>query len=152
MPYSRNDIEIGGGPNFHHGWAEPGRYVWNLDPYYGEGPWRKPAQELPWPAVDDSITRVRASHVLEHIPAGEPRINVFNEAHRVLIPGGIFAIDVPRFPHDAAVSDPTHVSFFVPDSFIYFTAPSVSGPSWEVWYLAEITANSATIHCELRKP
>lgn len=127
-------------------------YTFNLDPYYGVGPWKRRAEAGTWPLDAGTIDLIVASHVLEHIPAGTPRVAVFNEAYRVLKSGGIFSIHVPRFPHDAAVSDPTHVSYFVPDSFVYFTHPSVSGPSWEVWELALMRPADAVIHCELRKP
>lgn len=125
----------------------------NLDPFYGFGGWKFPAERGQWPAPDESYVRVRASHVLEHIPAGEPRLTVFREAYRVLVPGGIFDIDVPAFPHPAAAGDPTHVSFFTEETFVYFTQPSTSGPSWPVWEIARMSKpNPAVIHCELRKP
>jgi len=110
-------IEIGGGLKP----ALVGDDVVQLDPVHGKGPWRRPAQVRPWPTSDESAELVYASHVLEHIPAGKPRIDVFNEAHRVLTAGGVFHIIVPRFPHWTAVADPTHVSFFVRESFDYFT-------------------------------
>lgn len=149
-------IEVGGGPLIPvDSWLPTGRFddqTFNLDPYYGSGAWRIHAGRDLWPAFDMSIHRVRAIHSLEHMPAGPPRIHVFNEAHRVLMPGGIFEIEVPRFPHDAAVSDPTHVSFFVPDSFVYFTNPSVSGPEWKVWEMLDLKLTDATIYAEMRKP
>lgn len=144
-------LEIGGGPEFRDGFRDDW-YFANLDPYYGHGPLRHPAERVPWHLEEFSVDHVRASHVLEHIPAGQPRVDVFNEVHRVLKIGGVFEIDVPRFPHPASVSDPTHVSFFVPDSFVYFTNPSVSGPTWMVWELLDLRTLEATIHCELRKP
>lgn len=152
----RVEIEIGGGPDFERdAWIPDARdlQVFNIDPYYSDDPWRFRAErETGWPMMESIVDEVRASHVLEHIPAGEPRIRVFDEAWRVLKPGGLFVVDVPRFPNDAAVSDPTHVSYFVPDSFVYFTNPSVSGPSWKVWEIFLMHMTDATIHCELRKP
>ena len=140
-------IEIGGG--LHHDrsaeWA-------NLDPFFGEDPWRRYAEHEGWPAADDSIEVVYASHVLEHIPAGKPRINVFNEAYRVLIPGGLFSIRVPRFPLPESVSDPTHVSFFVEDSFVYFTNPPESGLFFHTWEMFAILSQGIEIICQLRKP
>jgi predicted SAM-dependent methyltransferase len=47
---------------------------------------------LPFPA--DSLTEIRASHVLEHLPHRlAPRL--LNECYRVLIPGGKITIKVP---------------------------------------------------------
>lgn len=107
-------IEIGGGTLVQPGWV-------NLDSRNGDGEWKRLAQETPWPAADNSIDAIRASHVMEHIPAGEPRIAVMNEAHRVLKPGGVFEIIVPLMVGTwHAIADPTHVSFWVKESFHYF--------------------------------
>jgi predicted SAM-dependent methyltransferase len=76
------NIEIGGGTIAQFGWI-------NVDSRNGVGSWRREAQETPWPAEDNTVDHILASHVLEHVPAGEPRITIFNEAWRVLKPGGI---------------------------------------------------------------
>jgi SAM-dependent methyltransferase len=93
----------------------------NLDPGHGEGPWRRFAQEVPWPIEDGTVEEIHASHMMEHVPAGADRIAVMNEAWRVLRPGGTFEIRVPMFPGWQAIADPTHVSYWVPQSFYYFT-------------------------------
>lgn len=108
------NLEIGGGHLVQSGWL-------NLDPVNGEGEWKRMAQDTPWPAADNSIGAIRASHVMEHIPAGRERIAVMNEAHRVLKPGGVLEIIVPLLVGTwHAVADPTHVSFWVKESFHYF--------------------------------
>lgn len=107
-------IEIGGGSLVQPGWV-------NLDSRNGEGGWRRLAQDTPWPTADGSVDAIRASHVMEHIPAGDDRIAVMNEAHRVLRPGGVFEIIVPLMVGTwHAIADPTHVSFWVKESFHYF--------------------------------
>lgn len=108
-------IEIGGGRLTQPGWI-------NLDPVHGEGEWQRPAQVVPWPTGDHTVDAIRASHVMEHIPAGEPRLAVMNEAHRVLRPGGVFEIRVPNCLSGTwhAYADPTHVSFWCEASFHYF--------------------------------
>jgi hypothetical protein len=116
------NIEIGGGHLVTPGWT-------NLDPVNGDGPWRRRAQDVQGPAADNSVGAIRASHVMEHIPAGADRIAVMNEAHRVLAPGGTFEIVVPLvLAHGQwvgtwhAFADPTHVSFWcLPESWLYFT-------------------------------
>ena len=107
-------IEIGGGKLAQRGWI-------NLDPTHGTGAWRRLAQDTPWPTGDHTIDGLRASHVMEHIPAGDPRIAVMNEAHRVLKPGGVFEIRVPNALSGTwhAYADPTHVSFWCIESFHY---------------------------------
>lgn len=108
-------LEIGGGTLVQPGWT-------NLDCRNGEGEWRRYAQDTPWPAADGSVEAIRASHILEHVPAGQERIDIFNEAHRVLGPGGTFEVILPLMTGSwHAIADPTHVSFWVPESFHYFT-------------------------------
>jgi hypothetical protein len=58
---------------------------------------------------------------MEHIPAGQSRIDVMNESHRVLAPGAVFEIVVPFMVGTwHAIADPTHVSFWCLESFHYF--------------------------------
>ena len=109
------NIEIGGGTLLTAGYI-------NLDPVHGIGDWKRFAQDTPWPTGDNTVDKLRASHVMEHIPAGmDHRVKVMNEAHRVLKPGGIFEIIVPLLVGTwHAIADPTHVSFWVKESFHYF--------------------------------
>lgn len=119
-------IDIGGGTKVAEGHL-------NLDPVHGEGEWRRMAQDSPWPADNNSVLAVNASHVLEHIPSAEARISVFNEAWRVLEPGGCLTIHVPLVGYTdtfnkpkvvefwGAWADPTHVSYWwFPESLYYF--------------------------------
>lgn len=108
-------LEIGGGTLVPAGWT-------NLDSRNGDGPWRREAQDVPWPTGDNTVDAMRASHVMEHIPAGQLRIDVMNEAHRVLKPGSVFEIRVPNCLSGTwhAWADPTHVSFWCLASFHYF--------------------------------
>lgn len=109
------NLEIGGGTLAPAGWE-------NLDPVHGTGEWKRYAQSTPWPVEDGSVAMIRASHVMEHITAeNRIRILVMNEAHRVLMPGGVFEIRVPNAAVGwHAYADPTHVSFWVVESFHYF--------------------------------
>lgn len=114
------NVEIGGGKIPEPGWQ-------NLDPLHGVGEWQRRIQDG-IPAPDGSVARVRARHVVEHIPAGQQRIDMFNEVHRVLVSGGEFEIWLPlAFVNDqinasfGPWSDPTHVSYWhYPGSFHYF--------------------------------
>lgn len=109
------NIEIGGGNLLTPGYI-------NLDPVHGIGDWKRYAQDTPWPTPSNTVDKLRASHVMEHIPAGmDHRVKVMNEAHRVLKRGGTFEIIVPLLVGTwHAVADPTHVSFWVKESFHYF--------------------------------
>lgn len=107
-------IDIGAGNIDRAGWTK-------LDPVHGRGEWKRKAEETPWPIGDNEVEELRASHVMEHIHAGQDRIKVMNEAHRVLQPGGTFEIIVPLFNGEwQAIADPTHVSYWVEESFFYF--------------------------------
>jgi SAM-dependent methyltransferase len=114
-------VQIGGGTaNADKGWL-------NIDPVHGTGWGLRKAQEVPWMLADNSVDLILAAHVMEHIPAGEDRINVMNEAHRVLKLGGLFCIVVPLIANESAgllyfpaIADPTHVSFWMMSSFSYF--------------------------------
>lgn len=82
---------------------------------------------------DGSVDELYASHVLEHIPRGQPMINLFNEAWRVLKPGGTFVMILPLVgftqPSNGEgrlvagwqpYSDPTHVNYWwFPEGLLY---------------------------------
>jgi len=68
------------------------------------------------PFDDNSIDELQAIDVLEHI---NNLIPFLNECYRVLKDSGKFYIEVPKFPSDAAIADPTHVRYFVNESFKY---------------------------------
>lgn len=129
------NIELGGGTLLQPGWV-------NLDPEHGDGEWKRFAQEIPWPTPDNSIDGIRASHVMEHIPAGIPRISVMNEAHRVLKPGGVLEIIVPFMVGTwHAIADPTHVSFWCKESFHYFDGLFGANANYgiKMWQTLELT-------------
>lgn len=72
----------------------------------------------PWPFEDNSVGVLRAYHVLEHL---DDAIHFFNEAFRVLAPGGFLLIEVPSVKGDGAFGDPTHKLYFNLLSFEYYT-------------------------------
>lgn len=139
-------VEIGGGTNPRAGYR-------NFDPMES-GEWGGRLGYDRVPVFDGAVSAVYASHVMEHIPQGQPRIDAFNEVWRILRPGGIFEVIVPcvgytahpavpgvltfvgnypdwtpdRLPHYAGWqpwADPTHVSFWwFPESFWYFCNPA----------------------------
>lgn len=71
-----------------------------------------------WELEDNSVGVLRAYHILEHLP---DTIHFFNEAYRVLSPGGFLLIEVPHYLGQGGVSDPTHIKFFTERSFGYYT-------------------------------
>ena len=147
-------VEIGGGTKPHP------RAKIVIDPVHPARCDAQLAQDVPWPVGYESADEVYASHVLEHVPKGEPIISVMNEAWRVLKPGGSFTILLPvigvtrrsvsRVLDDwRAWADPTHVSsWWLPESFHYFTGQIEADADYGVrpWLpLKEITEGESEI-------
>jgi glycosyltransferase involved in cell wall biosynthesis len=82
----------------------------------------------PIPFDDDSFDYLTAYDFIEHIPrvvyAPHRRnafIEVMNEVHRVLKPGGLFLSHTPAYPHPVAFRDPTHVNIITDETLpMYF--------------------------------
>jgi len=75
------------------------------------------------PFADNSFDEVRAFHILEHIHT-EKKTFVMYEIWRVLKKGGICDIELPAFPSVQSVQDPTHLSFWCRNSFMYYDVQS----------------------------
>lgn len=71
-----------------------------------------------WPFEDGSVGVVRAMDVFEHL--SDP-IHTMQELYRVLAPGGYAMVQVPSTDGRGAFQDPTHVSFWNENSFLYYT-------------------------------
>ena len=89
-------------------------------------------QGLPFP--DSSVGCIRAYDFLEHIPhcssvdcdhgvgkKGLCTVGLMNELYRVLVPGGLVLSRTPSTDGRGAFQDPTHASFWNPNSFWYYT-------------------------------
>jgi predicted SAM-dependent methyltransferase len=72
------------------------------------------------PFDDSTIDEVRAFDFLEHIPLGQT-MAVINDIWRVLKPGGLFEHLTPSTDGRGAFQDPTHLSFWNINSWLYFT-------------------------------
>lgn len=73
------------------------------------------------PFSDSSMAYVRAYDFLEHIPIGKT-IDVIEEIWRVLEPNGLFESMTPDAERgQGAFQDPTHVSFWVKNSWLYYS-------------------------------
>jgi O-antigen biosynthesis protein len=74
-----------------------------------------------WPFEDGSVGVVRAFDVFEHL---KDPLHTMKELYRVLAPGGYAFIQVPSTDGRGAFQDPTHVSFWNENSFLYYTDQS----------------------------
>ncbi len=90
----------------------------------------------PIPYPDSFFDSVSAYDFLEHVPRqlvlpdgkmSNPFVNLMNEIHRVLVPGGRLLALTPAFPHVSAFTDPTHVNFITADTHQYFVGHQRSG-------------------------
>jgi glycosyltransferase involved in cell wall biosynthesis len=82
---------------------------------------------------DNSVGVLRAADFLEHLDP-ERKVEFWNEAHRVLANGGMFLSLTPSALGTGAYSDPTHRSYYVEQSFYYWTNQNFRK------YVPEITA------------
>jgi hypothetical protein len=71
-----------------------------------------------WPWENSSVGAFRASDFLEHLP---DKMHTMAEIHRCLVPGGWLISSTPSALGQGAFMDPTHCSFWVKNSFYYWT-------------------------------
>jgi SAM-dependent methyltransferase len=81
----------------------------------------------PIPFNSEMFDYVTAFDFIEHIPrliyAPErryPFVEIMNEIHRVLKPGGAFLSFTPAYPKAAAFMDPTHVNVITEETFLHY--------------------------------
>jgi SAM-dependent methyltransferase len=70
------------------------------------------------PLPDNTVGVLNASHILEHL---HDKTKIMAEIHRVLAPGGWAFIQIPSTDGRGAFQDPTHVSYWNENSFLYYT-------------------------------
>ena len=70
------------------------------------------------PLPDNSVGVINASHIIEHL---YDKTKIMSEIHRVLAPGGWAFIEVPSTDGRGAFQDPTHVSYWNENCFLYYT-------------------------------
>jgi len=73
--------------------------------------------QRPWPIESDSITRVRAQDVLEHVA---DFFGVMSEIHRVCVDGAIVDVRMPFMSSLNFATDPTHRRAGTSGTFDYF--------------------------------
>lgn len=70
------------------------------------------------PLKDNSVFVLNASHIIEHL---HDKTKIMSEIHRVLTHGGWAFIEVPSTDGRGAFQDPTHVSYWNENCFLYYT-------------------------------
>ncbi len=77
--------------------------------------------EGPWPFETNSVNKIRASHILEHL-GQETKVflGIMKEMYRVCVDRSKIYIQVPHHDHWTFHADPTHVRKILPESFKLF--------------------------------
>lgn len=106
-------IDLCGGFNKPKGYISIDKFGGDIEADLDEG--------IPLP--DGSCGVVRAFDALEHIKDTQ---HIMKEIHRVLAVGGVLISHTPSTDGRGAWQDPTHISFFNQNSFLYWTRPELA--------------------------
>ena len=93
---------------------------WNVDNREETKPDQCFDLTLGLPYENNSVSEVRAYDILEHIPIGKV-VPLIEEIYRVLEPNGRFVSFTPSTDGRGAFQDPTHVSFWNINTWLYYT-------------------------------
>ncbi len=105
-----NRLDLGCGTN------KPDNFI-GVDIYPGSGVDIVADLNTKFPFEDNSVDEVRAHDVIEHLP---DKMHTMNEIWRICKPGAVVDIRVPSTDGRGAFQDPTHVSFWNINSFLYY--------------------------------
>jgi SAM-dependent methyltransferase len=116
----------------------------------------------PIPHADSSFESVSAFDFLEHVPrvlgtadgraTRFPFVELMNEIHRVLKPGGRFYAITPAYPRPEAFHDPTHVNFITRGTAAYFCGPDPGARMYGYTGSFEMLRNEWALHPEALSP
>ncbi len=116
----------------------------------------------PIPHPDSSFDSVSAFDFLEHVPrvlatpdgrgTRLPFIELMNEVHRVLKPGGRFYAVTPAYPARQAFEDPTHVNIIARGTWEYFCGTSPGAGIYGFRGAFEKLRNEWAMHPEALSP
>jgi|KBSSwiStaDraftv2_1062776.scaffolds.fasta_scaffold27543_2 SAM-dependent methyltransferase len=95
------------------------------------------------PFATDSVDRVFAVHVLEHMVDFLPLVG---ECHRILRPGGILHVMSPWWRHVNAVADPTHLRLLDTQTIKGICHQPAGAPRW---YPLHAACDGATVFADL---
>ena len=102
------------------------------------------------PYSDNSVDEVRAFDFLEHIPIGKT-VEVIEGIWRILKPGGIFESLTPSTDGRGAFQDPTHVSFWNENSWLYYSHPAYrrlygTKANFKIEHCQNVTSDGRIVH------
>ena len=106
-----------------------------------------------WPWEDDSVSELRSSHFIEHLPPvyhsvlGAPKdalFHFFDEAFRVAKDGAVFTVIWPALQSVRAFQDPTHRRFIPAETMAYLSQMNREAMGLTHY---NVTCNWITHHC-----
>jgi SAM-dependent methyltransferase len=116
----------------------------------------------PIPYTDATFDSVSAFDFLEHVPrllvtadgrsTRLPFVELMNEVHRVLKPGGAFYAVTPAYPRPEAFHDPTHVNFITEGTWAYFCGEQPGARMYGFTGTFELVRNEWAMHPEALTP
>lgn len=116
----------------------------------------------PIPHSDSSFDSVSAFDFLEHVPrvlatadgrgTRLPFVELMNEIHRVLRPGGRFYALTPAYPSPEAFQDPTHVNIITEGTWRYFCGPAPQARPYGFRGGFEMRRNERALYPEAFEP
>jgi SAM-dependent methyltransferase len=116
----------------------------------------------PIPHPDSSFDSISAFDFLEHVPrvlnsadglgTRFPFLDLMNEIHRVLKPGGRFFALTPAYPNAEAFQDPTHVNIITDATWIYFCGESPQARPYGFTGRFEMRRNERALYPEAFEP
>jgi len=78
-------------------------------------------ENCPWPFKDNSIDKIIAHHVMEHLgQTAHQFMDILAELYRICKPDALIEIFVPHPYHYTFIGDPTHVRVITPEQFSLF--------------------------------
>jgi len=104
------------------------------------------------PLPSDSVSELRAHHVLEHLASTDA---IMREIHRVLAPSGTADIEVPSTAGEGAFAHPDHKSFWNRSSFTFWSDPKLleGRPRFDIVSIEDSSDGPrANVRVVLRKP
>jgi SAM-dependent methyltransferase len=114
------------------------------------------------PHPDSSFDSLSAFDFLEHVPrilttadgraTRFPFVELMNEVHRVLRPGGRFYAVTPGWPRPEAFHDPTHVNFVTAGTAAYFCGPEPGARMYGFTGRFDALRNEWGLHPEALQP
>jgi SAM-dependent methyltransferase len=95
----------------------------------------------PIPFPDEFFDFITAYDFLEHIPRlvycpnrRNSFVELMNEIHRILKPGGLFFSQTPMYPHPSAFVDPTHINIMTKETIPLYFTNSINEEPWAIGY------------------